>query len=204
MNLLINCQKQMNLVKNANKNYYINQASAATNVGLMVYEHKGLNDITDKAFSCTNPEIIEKIGQVNSQNTNQILNPIKSTGWTLIEKVINESLITFIRKKGQNNENIILIDGEKTCDSNPLAAAKNLKNSFYAFSINVISFDEAYNKVNQYIQKEKKKYFDKSISITKYQLLSDLSNKIFKKLINFKNDTLKNINNQLKISMIKF
>lgn len=252
MDLLINGQKRMDLAKKAIKNY-IDQSSTTTNIGLMIYGHKGSNSIEDKAISCATAEIIGQIGMVTSQNIDSILSPIKSTGWTLMGKAINESANAFIGKEGQKNEIIIVTDGEETCDSDPVSAARNIKNSTFNVDVNVIGFavdskaassliqisnagggsfvtasngeeldqkfkdlyqkglrsyeftkcksteletinkcyQDAYNKVDQYIQNEKKKYFNKSMSLTEYQRLSDLSNKLFSQLMSFRNDTLK-------------
>jgi len=219
----------------------------------MIYGHKGSNSLADKAVSCATSEIIGQIGTVTSQNIDGILTPIKSTGWTLMGKAVNEAVNAFIGKQGQKNEIIIVTDGEETCDSDPVTAARNIKNSSLDVSVNVIGFavdsgassslvqiansgggsfvtasngeeldqkfkdlyqkglqayeftkckgseletinkcnQDAYNRVDQYIQIEKKKYFDKSMSLNEYQRLSDLSSKLFKQLMSLRNNTLK-------------
>ncbi|PIP69055.1 hypothetical protein COW91_01460 [Candidatus Nomurabacteria bacterium CG22_combo_CG10-13_8_21_14_all_32_8] len=252
MDIMINGQKRMDLAKQAIKDY-VSQSSTTTNVGLMIYGHKGSNSLADKAVSCATSEIIGQIGTVTSQNIDGILTPIKSTGWTLMGKAVNEAVNAFIGKQGQKNEIIIVTDGEETCDSDPVTAARNIKNSSLDVSVNVIGFavdsgassslvqiansgggsfvtasngeeldqkfkdlyqkglqayeftkckgseletinkcnQDAYNRVDQYIQIEKKKYFDKSMSLNEYQRLSDLSSKLFKQLMSLRNNTLK-------------
>lgn len=251
MELLVNGQTRMNLAKQAIKNY-INQAVNINNFGLMIYGHKGSNSVNDKLISCNSAEMIASIGSVNQQNIDQILSQVKSTGWTPIGLAIKESKNAFTGKEGEENEIIIVTDGEESCDTNPVEEARNIKN-LMNIKVNVIAFavepqattsliqiaqagggtfvsasnaeeldrrfnelyqkglqayeftkcksselelinncyQEAYNRVDKFIQEEKKKFFEKKISLKEYQILDDLSDKIFSQLINFKNDVSK-------------
>ncbi|MBW7960240.1 VWA domain-containing protein [Patescibacteria group bacterium] len=251
MDLQISGQKRMDLAKQAIKDY-VNQASETTNIGLMIYGHKGSNNVADKPVSCSTAETIGQIGTVNPQNIDTILSPIKSTGWTLIGKAINEAVKDFAGKEGQKNEIIIITDGEETCDSDPVSAARNIKNSPESVTVNVIGFavdtnaatsliqisnagggsfvtasngeeldqkfkdlyekgqkaykftlckgnelqeitkcyQDAYDKADKYIQNEKKKYFDNKMSLNEYNRLGDLSSKLFKQIMDFRNQSL--------------
>lgn len=139
MDLLINGQKKMNLAKQAIRDY-VNKASANTNIGLLIYGHKGSNSVADKPVSCATAEIIGQIGTVTPQNIDSILAPIKPTGWTLMGRAINEGTKAFIGKEGQKNEIILVTDGEETCNSNPIGEAQTIKNSATAVTVNIIGF----------------------------------------------------------------
>lgn len=149
---------RMEIAKQAIKNY-VTKASSKTNIGLMIYGHKGSNSI-----SCTNAEIISKIGTVNGGIINKLLNEIKPpvelapVGFALQQDpvafvgVLEQALVAFAGKVNQNNEIILLTDGEETCDPDPIGQATSLKSSNLNIKINVIGFavdDKAQTKLDK-------------------------------------------------------
>lgn len=139
MNLKIGSQTRMEIAKQAIKNY-VNKSAGKTNIGLMVYGHKGSNNQSDKVLSCSSAEIVSQISTVNAQNIDGLLSAFQPTGWTLIGRAISESAKAFTGKEGQKNEIVILSDGEETCDTNPVGAAQALKSSGIAANVNIIGF----------------------------------------------------------------
>lgn len=134
---------RMEIAKQAIKNFVM-KASSKTNIGLMIYEHKG--------SSCTSTKIISKIGTVNGGIINKLLNEIRPPveldpiGFALQQDtvafagVLEQALVAFTGKVKQNNEIILLTDGEETCDSDPIGQATSLKSSNLNIKINVIGF----------------------------------------------------------------
>jgi len=120
---------------------YATKIPEGTNLGLMVYGHKGSNSTADKAVSCAGIDLLYPVGQVNVVQFNTAIDSFSPTGWTPIgsslRKAENEA---FVGKEGQNNFVIVVSDGIETCDSDPVSAARELKESGIQAQIDVIGF----------------------------------------------------------------
>lgn len=126
---------RMEIAKQAIKNY-VTKASSKTNIGLMIYGHKGSNSI-----SCTNTEIISEIGTANGGIINGLLNDIRPpVELAPIGFALQQAPVAFAGRVDQNNEIILLTDGEETCDSDPIDQAASLKSSSLNIKINIIGF----------------------------------------------------------------
>ncbi|MEK7075877.1 MAG: VWA domain-containing protein, partial [Patescibacteria group bacterium] len=130
---------RMEIAKQAIKNY-ISRSSENTQIGLMIYGHKGSNSQSDKVVSCGSVEVISPIGQLVSSTVDGFLSLVKPVGWTPMGLAIEQATQVFVGKEGQNNEIILLTDGEETCDTNPVQKALALKSSQYNVKVNVIGF----------------------------------------------------------------
>lgn len=130
---------RMEIAKQAIKSY-VSKASSNTDIGLMIYGHKGSNSEADKAISCVSAETISSLGTVNNGTIDGLLNNIKPVGWTPMGYALQQAALTFTGKEGQNNEVILLTDGEETCNSNPTGQAASLKSSSLNIKINIIGF----------------------------------------------------------------
>ncbi|MFC1647067.1 VWA domain-containing protein [Patescibacteria group bacterium] len=139
MALGIGTQKRIDIAKQAIKNY-IGKANTNLNIGLMIYGHKGSNSQADKPASCVSAETISSIGSVNSGSIDNILAGVNPVGWTPMGYALQQAAAAFAGKEGQNNEIILLSDGEETCDSDPVGQAAALKSSAMNIKINVIGF----------------------------------------------------------------
>lgn len=130
---------RMEIAKTAIKSY-VNRASGDTQIGLMIYGHKGSNSAGDKATSCATAEVVAPIGTINQSSIDGALETVRPVGWTLMGRALNEAGKVFVGKENDNNEVILLSDGEETCNSNPTGEATLLKNSAQKVTINVIGF----------------------------------------------------------------
>lgn len=130
---------RMDIAKSAIKNY-ISQASAKSNIGLMVYGHKGSNSVSDKPVSCASAEVLSPLGQVTTTSIDNLLASVQPVGWTPMGFALQQSAAMFADEVGQNNEIILLTDGEETCNSDPNGQALALKTSNSKVTINVIGF----------------------------------------------------------------
>ncbi|MBT3249178.1 MAG: VWA domain-containing protein [Candidatus Pacebacteria bacterium] len=130
---------RMEIAKQAIKSY-VGKASSNTNIGLMIYGHHGSNKESDKPISCNSAEVISQIGKVNASNIDTTLSVINPVGWTPMGYALTQANSAFVGKENDNNEIILLSDGEETCSSNPAGAASTLKNSSSNILINVIGF----------------------------------------------------------------
>lgn len=122
---------KMDLAKQALKKY-AESLPAGTNVGLVVYGHKGSNNAKDKAVSCAGIETVYKMGQMNKNVFESAFSGFSPTGWTVIGGALRKSVDVFAGKEEQNNHVIVISDGIETCGSDPAGAARDLK----ALSIN--------------------------------------------------------------------
>ena len=122
---------KMDLAKQALKKY-AEAVPTGTDVGLMVYGHKGSNNATDKAVSCAGIETVYPMSVMDKSVFESVFSGFSPTGWTAIGGSLRKSADVFAGKEGQNNHVIVISDGIETCDSNPTEAARELK----ALSIN--------------------------------------------------------------------
>ena len=143
MGLLNNGRTRMDAAKDALKRYVSSVQTSDINMGLMVYGHKGSNSPADKAISCASAEQLAPIGTITSANLDTYLDLIKPTGWTPIGLAITNARASFVGKEGENNEIMLVTDGDETCDSNPVEAAtamsgfneKNVRVNVIAFAV---------------------------------------------------------------------
>jgi len=117
---------KMDLAKQALKKY-AESVPAGTNVGLMVYGHRGSNNVKDKAVSCAGIETVYQMGEMNKSVFESAFSGFSPTGWTVIGGALRKSADVFAGKDGQNNHVIIISDGIETCGSDPAGAAGELK-----------------------------------------------------------------------------
>ncbi|VVA43782.1 conserved hypothetical protein [Candidatus Roizmanbacteria bacterium] len=142
---------RMEIAKQAIRSY-VSKASVNTQIGLMIYGHKGSNSPNDKPASCVSAETISSIGTVNSQTIDGQLSAVSPVGWTPMGFALKQATSAFAGKDGENNEIILLTDGEESCNSNPAGEALTLKSSAQNIKINVIGFavdSKAQTQLNQ-------------------------------------------------------
>lgn len=128
---------KMDLAKQSLKKY-AESLPTETNVGLMVYGHKGSNNAKDKAVSCAGIETVYPMGEMNKSAFEAVFSKFSPTGWTVIGGALRKSANEFTGKDGQNNHVIVISDGIETCGSDPAGAAKELKNLSINPQIDVI------------------------------------------------------------------
>jgi len=130
---------RLEIAKQAIKKY-ISMASTNTNVGLMVYGQKGSNTASGKLISCASAETISPLGTLNSLSVDSVLSSVNPVGWTPMGLAIQQAAQLFEGKNSENNEIILLSDGEETCNTNPTQKANDLKMSSLNIRINDIGF----------------------------------------------------------------
>lgn len=140
MGLLNNGRTRMDAAKDALRRYVSSVQTSGINMGLMVYGHKGSNAVTDKPISCASAEQLASIGSITSANLDTYLNLIKPTGWTPIGLAISNAQANFTGKEQDNNEIMLVTDGDETCDSNPVGAATTIYNGSAKVRVNIIAF----------------------------------------------------------------
>lgn len=130
---------------------YLNKAAGlpSTQVGLLVYGHKGTSAVADKLESCASAEVKVELGKLNTETAGVALADIQSAGWTPIGLALSEVAKSFVSasedsdkpKEESINEIVIISDGVETCDTNPVAVAKALYESKDKIVVHVIGFN---------------------------------------------------------------
>ncbi len=102
-------------------------------VGLILYGHRTKGD-------CNDVELVTPIGRIDKSGLTQriqAINPKGKTPITLSIQLAGEALRTI-----ESAATVVLVsDGEETCDADPCAAARQLKESGVDFVMHVIGFD---------------------------------------------------------------
>lgn len=111
------------------------------NLGLMVYGHEGSNDRSDREESCAGIETFAGLGELNVDNARQTLGQFQPAGWTPIEGSLEAAAEEFAGKEEAANRVVLVTDGIETCGGDPVAAARQLKESGVAVTVDVVGFD---------------------------------------------------------------
>ncbi|MBS4193291.1 VWA domain-containing protein [Bacillus sp. FJAT-49705] len=142
MKKMIGSKSMMETAKEAIKEFASSLPEQA-NVGLRVYGHKGTGSNADKAMSCAANELIYPIQPYSESGLSEALGKFNPAGWTPLAQSLLEAQQDLSQYKGENHRNIIYLvsDGVETCDGDPIAAAKSLKESEISPVVNIIGFD---------------------------------------------------------------
>jgi hypothetical protein len=111
-----------------------------TKVGLAVYGYAGSNAQTDKNVSCQSAEMRVPLGELTLGSADEPLSKIEPVGWTPIGLGLRSVKDSFSDKIGEINEVVVISDGIETCDTNPIAAAKELFEIPAHIIVHVIGF----------------------------------------------------------------
>lgn len=111
------------------------------NLGLMVYGHEGSNARADREESCASIETFAGLGELNVDNARQTLDQFQPAGWTPIEGSLNAAAEEFAGEEDAANRVVLVTDGIETCGGDPVAAARQLKESGVGVTVDVVGFD---------------------------------------------------------------
>lgn len=136
---MVGNERKIDIAKRVIKDY-ASKIPVGTNLGLMVYGNHGSNSPADKAVSCAGIDLVYPVGSINISQFNSAVDSFQPTGWTPIGGSLRKAVTTFSGKEGQNNFVIVVTDGEETCQSDPVGAAKDLRASNIKAQIDVVGF----------------------------------------------------------------
>lgn len=120
-----------------------------TQVGLAIYGHKGSNREADKQVSCGSAEVLSPLGELKAATAGAVLAGVGPVGWTPIGLGLRTAQENFVTDKEDKekagkeeaiNEVVVISDGVETCDTNPVAVAKELDESTEKITVHVIGF----------------------------------------------------------------
>ncbi len=119
---------------------FVSRLPQDTQIGLMVYGHKGSNSNADKGVSCRGIEMVYPFSPLNSSSFQSAVNSFDSTGWTPIADSLKLAQSTMAQFSGEENNNIIYLvtDGLETCDGDPVNAARELHGSNIKAIVNIV------------------------------------------------------------------
>jgi Ca-activated chloride channel homolog len=113
-----------NLMKNWDK---------SIEVGLSAYGHRTKGE-------CNDIETLQKVGPVNAASIMKAVNELQPKGKTPISDAVR--LAAEELKYNEDRATVILVsDGLETCDADPCAVAKSLKQAGVDFTVHVVGFD---------------------------------------------------------------
>ena len=139
----IDGKSKIEIAKNATNKFIENIKSSGANLSMIAYGHKGSNSASDKAVSCAGIEEMYWFDVIKADVVKAKFNGMNPTGWTPIAKSLDMAKDILVKKASKEDKNIILLvsDGEETCNGDPIAITKGIKNAGYNIKVNVIGFD---------------------------------------------------------------
>lgn len=105
---------------------YVALQSSTTNLGFLVYGHKGDRTEAGKPASCDGVELLADLGEVSAETFPTLLDQFEPTGWTPIAGALQAAEARFADKMGAVNKIILITDGLETCEGDPVATARSL------------------------------------------------------------------------------
>lgn len=102
-------------------------------VGLLAYGHRSKGE-------CNDIETLQKVGPVNADGIMKAVNALQPKGKTPISDAVR--LAAEELKYTEDHATVILVsDGLETCEADPCAVAKSLKQAGVNFTVHVVGFD---------------------------------------------------------------
>lgn len=122
---------------------FLNDLAPEVSVGLMLYGHTGDNSEAGRAESCASAEMVHSFDAPRG-DLRDTIGGLTPTGWTPLGGTLTEA--ANILDALPNDENTLapvvylISDGEETCDSGPVEAARRLANDGVQTTVNTIGF----------------------------------------------------------------
>ncbi|WP_460831368.1 VWA domain-containing protein [Lysobacter humi (ex Lee et al. 2017)] len=111
-----------------------------TQVALRVYGHTGDNTPAGKAESCRGTTLVHPFSTLDAARFRTAMASFEPRGWTPIAVALQAAANDFPKGAGGRNLVYLVSDGEETCNGDPTAAARALRESGIAVTVNVIGF----------------------------------------------------------------
>jgi hypothetical protein len=111
------------------------------NLGLVVYGHVGSSAEADKERSCEGVEVAAELGEADYRTLPDLLDRYDPRGYTPVARSIEEAGRAFVGRENDVNRVVLVTDGLETCDGDPVAAARRLKESGVKVTVDVVGFD---------------------------------------------------------------
>jgi hypothetical protein len=109
-------------------------------VALRVYGHTGANTPAGKPLSCRGTTLVHPFGPLDAARFRAAIASFEPRGWTPIAAALQAAAGDFPADAGGRNVVYLVSDGEETCGGDPVAAARALRESGIAVTVNVIGF----------------------------------------------------------------
>lgn len=109
-------------------------------VALRVYGHTGDNTPAGKPASCRGTALVHAFAPLDAARFRSAVASFEPRGWTPIAAALEAAANDFPKQGGARNVVYLVSDGEETCGGDPAAAARALRESGIAVTVNVIGF----------------------------------------------------------------
>ena len=120
---------------------YAGVSAALFETGFAVYGNTGDATRSGRGESCARAaEVLDPIGTVEADTFDDTLSRFEPTGWTPIEGALREAEGAFAGKEEDFNKIILVSDGLETCGGDPVAAARDLRESGIEVEVDVVGF----------------------------------------------------------------
>jgi len=134
-------QTKIAVAKESVRRYAEQTPDALTRLGFEVYGHRGSNSEADKADSCKGIDILAPLGGFNAEGAREVLARFEPKGWTPVAGSLRKATEAFEGREEELNRVVLVTDGAETCDGDPVAAARRLKESGVEVTVDVVGFD---------------------------------------------------------------
>lgn len=134
-------QTKIAVAKDSVRRYAEQTPDALNRLGFEVYGHRGSPSGADKAESCNGIDILAPLGEFNAEGAREVLARFEPKGYTPVAGSLLKAAEAFKGREGEINRVVMVTDGAETCDGDPVAAARKLKESGVEVTVDVVGFD---------------------------------------------------------------
>ena len=158
-------EKMIDIAKKSVVNYINKIDLDETNIGFVLYWHRGSSWRKLKRLSCYWVEEVMKLWDKNKEKTLNRIKDLKANWWTPIDRSLKKAKKMINSYAKQKDKNIILLisDGKESCQWNPIETAKNISDWKFEIKIDVIWFNVEWETKNELLNISNNwgwKYFD--------------------------------------------
>jgi hypothetical protein len=134
---------RMDLAKTA-LSQYVESLPPGTNVGLLLYGHRGSRAESDKAESCAAIDLVYRVGPMDRAILKAMINSAPSVGWAPVAGSLLAAQQAFAGREMQTNRILLITSGGDNCGGDPCQVAKEMRQSGVATTIDVIGLNLDY------------------------------------------------------------
>lgn len=109
-----------------------------TEVGLVVYGHKGNSSVEQRETSCNGVEVVSELSPIGNNTIRTKVDELTPSGWTPLAQGLSKAGEMLADRQGEGNFVVLLSDGLETCDGDPVKVAQTLKDGGIEVTTNVV------------------------------------------------------------------
>lgn len=137
---------RMDLAKAA-LSQYVETLPPSTNVGLLLYGHRGSRDKGGQAESCAAIELVYRVGPVDRTALKAMISSAPAVGWAPVAEALLAAQRALAGRERQTNRILLVASSGDSCGGDPCQVVKEMRQKGVTTTIDAIGFNLAYEAI---------------------------------------------------------